>query len=212
MRTTVPKILAFAGSARKASLNKQLVRVAAEGARRAGADVTEIDLRDFPVPIYDGDLEAEQGLPPKARELRQLMLEHQGFLIASPEYNGSIPALLKNLIDWTSRAVDGQDGLAPYRNKVAVLMSASPGSYGGLRGLVHVRAILGNIGVIVLPEQLAVGKAHEAFSLDGSMQNPKMQESVEALGRTLATTLARLHGINLYEEPAERRHDPGRLP
>ncbi|HEX8883670.1 MAG TPA: NAD(P)H-dependent oxidoreductase, partial [Noviherbaspirillum sp.] len=199
-------------SARKASLNKRLVRVAAEGARRAGADVTEIDLRDFPVPIYDGDLEAEQGLPPKARELRQLMLEHQGFLIASPEYNGSIPALLKNLIDWTSRAVDGQDGLAPYRNKVAVLMSASPGSYGGLRGLVHVRAILGNIGVIVLPEQLAVGKAHEAFSLDGSMQNPKMQESVEALGRTLATTLARLHGINLYEEPAERRHDPGRLP
>ena len=91
-------------------------------------------------------------------------------------------------------------------------MSASPGSYGGLRGLVHVRAILGNIGVIVLPEQLAVGKAHEAFSLDGSMQNPKMQESVETLGRTLATTLARLHGINLYEEPAERRHDPGRLP
>jgi len=77
---------------------------------------------------------------------------------------------------------------------------------------VHVRAILGNIGVIVLPEQLAVGKAHEAFSLDGSMQNPKMQQSVETLGRTLATTLARLHGINLYEEPAERRHDPGRLP
>jgi NAD(P)H-dependent FMN reductase len=212
MTTTVPKILAFAGSARKASLNKRLVRVAAEGARRAGADVTEIDLRDFPVPIYDGDLETEQGLPPKARELRQLMLEHQGFLIASPEYNGSIPALLKNLIDWTSRAVDGQDGLAPYRNKVAVLMSASPGSYGGLRGLVHVRAILGNIGVIVLPEQMAVGKAHEAFSLDGSMQNPKMQQSVEILGRTLATTLARLHGINLYEEPAERRHDPGRLP
>ncbi|MFS0758197.1 NAD(P)H-dependent oxidoreductase [Noviherbaspirillum sp. 1P10PC] len=212
MTTTVPKILAFAGSARKASLNKRLVRVAAEGARRAGAEVTEIDLRDFPVPIYDGDLETEQGLPPKARELRQLMLEHQGFLIASPEYNGSIPALLKNLIDWTSRAVDGQDGLAPYRNKVAVLMSASPGSYGGLRGLVHVRAILGNIGVIVLPEQLAVGKAHEAFSLDGSMQNPKMQQSVETLGRTLATTLARLHGINLYEEPAERRHDPGRLP
>ncbi|MFL6716742.1 MAG: NADPH-dependent FMN reductase, partial [Burkholderiaceae bacterium] len=152
MTTMVPKILAFAGSARKASLNKRLVRVAAEGARRAGADVTEIDLRDFPVPIYDGDLEAEQGLPPKARELRQLMMEHQGFLIASPEYNGSIPALLKNLIDWTSRAVDSQDGLAPYRNKVAVLMSASPGSYGGLRGLVHVRAILGNIGVIVLPE------------------------------------------------------------
>ena len=212
MTSKVPKILAFAGSARKASLNKRLVRVAAEGARRAGADVTEIDLRDFPVPIYDGDLEAEQGVPPKARELRQLMLEHQGFLIASPEYNGSIPALLKNLIDWTSRAVDGQDGLAPYRNKVAVLMSASPGSYGGLRGLVHVRAILGNIGVIVLPDQLAVGKANEAFGPDGSVQNPKMQESVHALGGTLATTLAKLHGIHLYEEPLERRHDTGRLP
>jgi len=212
MENTRPRILAFAGSARRESLNKRLVHVAAAGARSAGAEVNEIDLHDYPMPIYDGDLEAKEGMPDKAKELRQLMIGHHGFLIASPEYNGSLTALLKNLIDWTSRPVDGQDGLAPYRNKVAVLMSASPGSYGGLRGLVHTRAILGNIGVIVLPDQLAVGKANELFAADGGMQNQKLREAVEALGHTLATTLAKLHGHKLYEESAERRHDAGRLP
>lgn len=125
-------------------------------------------------------------------------------------YNGSFSPLLKNAIDWTSRPVNGEDGLAPYRTKVAVLMSASPGGYGGLRGLVHVRAVLGNIGVIVLPDQLAVGKAHEAFAADGSMLNQKQREAVEELGHTLASTLAKLHGRPLYDVPAERRHDLGR--
>jgi chromate reductase, NAD(P)H dehydrogenase (quinone) len=212
MENAKPKILAFAGSARRESLNKKLVRVAAAGAQRAGAAVTVIDLSDYPMPIYDGDLEAEKGVPEKARELRQLMLEHHGLLIASPEYNSTITALLKNIIDWTSRSVDGQDGLAPYRNKVAVLMSASPGSYGGLRGLTHLRVVLGNIGVIVLPDQLAVGKAHEAFAPDGSMPSQKQREAVEELGHTLTSTLAKLHGQTLLEEPAERRHDLGRLP
>src|SRR5262245_29509779 len=106
-----PKVLAFAGSARKQSLNKRLVQVAAEGARRAGAEVTLIDLKDYPLPLYDGDLEAGEGLPQNARRLRELMLGHDGFLISSPEYNGSLSPLLKNVIDWCSRSVDGQDGL-----------------------------------------------------------------------------------------------------
>ncbi|SNT34531.1 NAD(P)H-dependent FMN reductase [Noviherbaspirillum humi] len=202
-----PRILAFSGSARGNSLNQKLVAAAAQGARLAGAEVTLVNLRDFPLPIYDGDLEADSGVPARALELRRLMLEHQGLLLASPEYNGSFAPLLKNAIDWTSRSVNGEDGLAPYRNKVVVLMSASPGGFGGLRGLVHVHAVLGNMGAIVLPDQLAVGKAHEAFAPDGSMPNQAQREAVEMLGHTLATTLAKLHGLQLVEPPAERRHD-----
>lgn len=202
-----PKILAFAGSARKDSWNKKLVKIAASGARAAGAEVTLIDLHDFPMPLYDGDLESEDGVPANALKLRELMLSHQGLLLASPEYNSSISPLLKNAIDWTSRPVDGSPGLAPYSGKVAALLSASPGGFGGLRGLVHVRAILGNIGVLVLPEQLAVGMAHEAFAADGTMTNPKQQAAVEELGANLATLLAKLHGLSLVPESTERRHD-----
>ncbi|WP_024304308.1 NADPH-dependent FMN reductase [Pseudogulbenkiania sp. MAI-1] len=202
-----PKILAFAGSARKDSWNKKLVQIAAAGAHAAGADVTLIDLRDFPMPLYDGDDESENGVPANALRLRELMLSHQGLLIASPEYNGSISPLLKNVIDWTSRPVGGSPGLAPYSGKVAALLSTSPGGFGGLRGLVHVRAILGNIGVLVMPEQLAVGVAHEAFGADGSLTNPKQQAAVEELGAGLARLLAKLHGLSLASDSTERRHD-----
>jgi Predicted flavoprotein len=206
-----PRILAFAGSARSQSLNKMVLSVAALGARRAGAEVTQVDLGDFPIPIYDGDLEAGQGIPENALRLRELMLGHQGFLIASPEYNGSIAPLLKNVIDWVSRPVNGQDGLAPYKNKVVVLMSASPGGFGGLRALPHLRTILSSIGSIVLPDQIAVPKAHEAFAPDGSMLNAKQQASVEGLGATLAITLAKLHGQPLVDDSVERRHDLSRI-
>lgn len=205
-----PKILAFAGSARKDSWNKKLVNIAARGAYAAGAEVTLIDLRDFPLPLYDGDDESENGVPANALRLRELMLSHQGLLLASPEYNGSLSPLLKNVIDWTSRPVDGSLGLAPYSGKVAALLSTSPGGFGGLRGLVHVRAILGNIGVIVMPEQLAVGVAHEAFATDGSMTNPKQQAAVEELGTGLARLLVKLHGLSLASDSAERRHDLSR--
>lgn len=107
MNIMPPRILAFAGSARKDSLNKRLVKIAAAGAVKAGAHVTILDLKNYPMPLYDGDLEAAEGLPPNAAVVRQLMLEHNGFLIASPEYNGSVSPLLKNVIDWTSRAVRG---------------------------------------------------------------------------------------------------------
>ncbi|HYE35970.1 NAD(P)H-dependent oxidoreductase [Methylocaldum sp.] len=206
-----PKILAFAGSSRERSYNKMLVRIAAAGARRAGAEVSVVDLRDFPMPIYDGDLEDREGIPANGLKFRQLMMAHQGLLIAAPEYNSSITALLKNTIDWVSRPVGGEDGLAPFRNKVAALLAASPGGFGGLRGLVHLRAILGNIGVIVLPDQLAVAKAHEAFQPDGMLINPKQHAAVEALGANLAGILAKLHGHTLLPEPEERRHDLSRI-
>ncbi len=206
-----PKILAFAGSARADSYNKKLVKVAAAGAEKAGAEVTFVDLRHYSMPLYDGDLESRDGVPANARKFRELMLAHQGLLIASPEYNSSISPLLKNCIDWVSRPVDAQEGLAPFKDKVAVLMSASPGGFGGLRGLTHVRSILSNIGVLVMPDQLAVGRAHEAFDSDGSPVNPKQQAAIEALGENLTELLTKL--IGRYErgvEP-ERRHDLSRI-
>ncbi len=135
------RILAFAGSTREGSFNKSLVRIAAEGARQAGADVTTIDLKDFPLPLFDQDLEVESGKPEAAKKLKTLMIEHDGFLIAAPEYNSSITAVLKNAIDWVSRPDEGEDAMAlkAFRGKVVTLMSASPGGLGGLRGLVHFR-------------------------------------------------------------------------
>jgi len=190
--TDTPKILAFAGSTREASLNKQLVKIAANGARVAGAEVTYIDLRDFPLPLYDEDLEAKEGIPENARKLKQLMREHQGLLIASPEYNSSLSAVLKNAIDWISRPEPNEPFLACFVDKVAVIMSTSPGGLGGLRGLVHLRSILGNIKVIVLPDQIAVPGAMQAFNADGTLQDAKQQAAVEQLGSQLAGVLKKL--------------------
>jgi NAD(P)H-dependent FMN reductase len=128
--TNTPKILAFAGSTREASYNKKLVKIAAEGARAAGAEVTYVDLRDLPMPLFDEDLEAKEGLPENVLKFKELMMAHQGFLITSPEYNGSITPLLKNAIDWASRPLPEEPpfALSCFRDKVAALMSASPGN------------------------------------------------------------------------------------
>ena len=187
-----PRILAFASSTRRESFNKKLVAIAAQGAREAGAEVTLIDLKDFPLPLFDQDLEAEQGMPENGKKLKKLFIDHDGLLIASPEYNGSFPAVLKNAIDWVSRPAPGEPSLVAFRGKVAILMSASPGAQGGRRGLVHVRSILGDIGVIVLPDQFALAKAHEAFQPDGSLKDPKQQAGIEGLGKTLASFVAKL--------------------
>ena len=158
------RILAFAGSTRTESFNKKLIRIAADGAREAGAEVTLIDLRDYALPLYDGDLETAVGLPENGRKLKDLFLSHQGLLLSCPEYNSSISGVLKNAIDWVSRPAPEEKPLECFREKVCGLLAASPGALGGLRGLVTVRAILGNIGAIVLPDQVAVMKAHEALT------------------------------------------------
>jgi chromate reductase, NAD(P)H dehydrogenase (quinone) len=188
-----PSILAFAGSLRRDSFNKKLVRLAAEAARAEGADVTLLDLRDVPMPVYDGDLEAAEGLPPGAVKLRNLMLAHQGLLVASPEYNSSISAALKNAIDWASRPAPGQEALACFAGKVAGLVSASPGALGGLRGLVHLRSILGNIKVLVLPDQHAIATAHEAFNADGKLKDAKHQAAVANVAKRLVEVTGKLY-------------------
>jgi chromate reductase, NAD(P)H dehydrogenase (quinone) len=172
---TTTKILAFAGSARKDSFNKKLVKIAAEGAKAAGAEVTYLDFRDLPLPLFDEDLEAAEGLPENALKLKAMMKAHQGFLIACPEYNSSITPLLKNAIDWASRPEPGEPSLVCFKDKVTVLMSASPGGLGGLRGLVHVRSILSNIGVLVLPDQKAIGTAYQAFDENGNLKDELQQ-------------------------------------
>jgi NAD(P)H-dependent FMN reductase len=188
-----PKILAFAGSTRVESFNKKLINIAANGARDAGANVTVIDLRDFPMPLYDADLEKQEGLPSYATKLKDMMLANDGFLISSPEYNSSISGVLKNAIDWTSRQSDNETPLACYKEKMAGLMSASPGRLGGIRGLVHVRAILENMGVLVIPNQIAISKADDAFNLDGSLKNEKQEDQVKKIGNDLTQILVKLN-------------------
>ena len=189
---SIPKILAFAGSSRRDSFNKKLVKIAAEGARLAGAEVTYVDFKDLPMPLFDEDLEAEAGIPENVKTFKAVMKAHQGLLIACPEYNSSITPLLKNAIDWASRPEPGEPGLICFRDKVAVIMSASPGALGGLRGLVHVRAILGNIGVLVLPNQKGIAKAHEAFDENGQLKDEQQQQEIHQLGNKLATVVAKL--------------------
>ena len=187
-----PRIIAFAGSTRKGSYNKKLVRIASTAASKAGADVEVIDLKDYPLPLFDEDVEKEGGLPENAAKLKKLFIAADGFLVASPEYNSSITAVLKNAIDWISRPVPGEAGLAGFMGKTAVLMAASPGGFGGLRGLVTVRSLLGNIGVTVLPDQVCVAKAYEAFNGDDTLKDAAQQASIEALGTKLVGVLVKL--------------------
>jgi len=187
-----PRILAFAGSARTGSFNVRLLKAAMGLGKDLDAEFTVLDLADYPMPIYDGDLEEEQGLPENAWKLKELFLAHDGLLLCCPEYNSSITPLLKNVIDWVSRPVEGEAPLACFDGKVAALLAASPGGLGGLRGLVPVRSILGNIKVIVLPGQLAISKAHEAFDDDGSLKDAKQAEQVRGILEALVDASARM--------------------
>jgi len=190
---TIPKIIAFAGSTRSGSFNKKLIALAADAARAADAEVTLVDLRDLALPLFDEDLEASGGLPGGAKKFKTLLRGSDGFLVASPEYNSSVTAALKNAIDWASRSEsDAEPSLVAYRGKVAALCSASPGALGGLRGLVHLRAILGNIGVIVLPEQVCISSAHEAFDEAGRLKDERKAKQVVNLAKGLVEMARRL--------------------
>jgi len=181
-----PRILALAGSLRAGSFNRRLLAVAADGARAAGADVTGVDLRDFPLPVYDADLETASGLPAAALALKERFRVAEGLLVASPEYNSAISGTLKNVFDWVSRPAPGEKPLACFKGKVAALCAASPGALGGIRGLASVRLILGNLGVVLLPDQVALPKAAEAFDDDGNVLDPARRKSLTELGAALA--------------------------
>ncbi|NOQ16486.1 MAG: FMN reductase [Methyloprofundus sp.] len=183
------KIVFLAGSARAASLNKKLAKLAAEIAAAQGASVTFIDLKDFEMPLYNGDLEAEHGIPENAKKLKQIFVEHDGFFIASPEYNSSFSALLKNTLDWLSRPhMDNEAPLIAYQGKVAALGAVSPGALGGIRGLVSLRMMLGNIRVTVIPTQVAVASGMQAFDAKGKLTDSRqvgmLQATIDELVKT----------------------------
>lgn len=186
------RVLAFAGSTREGSFNKKLLGLAVAAARDAGAEVTLVELKELALPLYDGDLEAQDGLPARAKGFKRMMIEHDAFLIVSPEYNSGISGVLKNAIDWASRPEPNEISLVAFKGKVAAIMSASPGALGGLRGLFALRQVLANINVLVLPDQLALSKANEAFDGAGNLRDEKQRERVREISSRLVDVAAKL--------------------
>ena len=177
------RILAFSGSARRESLNKKLLAVTVAAVRAGGGEVTLIDLTDFPLPLYNGDLEDADGLPANAVKLIGLIQQHPALLIASPEYNSMFTPLLKNTIDWCTRGEDN-----PFTGKVAAVVSASPGQFGGVRSMTLARQLLLHLGCHVVPAQCFLPKAHEAFDEQGALKEARNQKSVQSLATELLRT------------------------
>ncbi|MEO1535871.1 MAG: NAD(P)H-dependent oxidoreductase, partial [Planctomycetota bacterium] len=176
------KILAFSGSLRADSFNQRIVALAADMARERGAETTVLSLRDYPMPIFNQDDEDASGVPAEARAFREQLMHHDGFVIGCPEYNSSITAALKNAIDWATRAkAEGEGPLDCFTGKVVALTAASPGGFGGLRGLDHVREILSNVGCHIVPGMVAIPAVHNAFDAGGNLTNDRARGSLESL-------------------------------
>lgn len=186
------RVLVIPGSLRSGSFARQLARAAADLAVAGGAVATLVDLRDLAMPLYDGDLEAAHGLPEHAVALRRLVQQHDALLVVTPEYNASIPAVLKNALDWVSRPYAAEPGVSAFRGKTAALLASSPGALGGLRALVHLRQILMNLGVLVLTEQFALGGANSAFGPGGELLDEKHRTAVGNVVLRLVAVSAKL--------------------
>lgn len=196
MTPSGPRLLFIAGSARDDSWNKRLAWLGASIAEANGINATFADIADYPMPFYNGDVEANEGPPDNARKLKALMRVHTGIFIASPEYNASFTPLLKNAIDWVSRIRD--DGEAPlevYRTRVFALGSASPGGLGGVRGLSQLRLVLElGVGALVLPTQFCVPRAAAAFDDHNHLKDKASQEQFKDLIQKLARAAHVMHG------------------
>lgn len=182
------RLLFFAGSTRDGSFNRKLASLAHHIAAANGIEAVKAELKDYPMPLYDADLEAKEGPPERARAFKALLGEYQGVFIASPEYNSSITPLLKNTLDWVSRVRDkGETGLEIYRSRVFAISGASPGYYGTMRSLLHLRQILEiGMGAAVIPQQIAVPRAMEAFEEDGSLKDKAQQNHCKNVVEALA--------------------------
>lgn len=172
-------VLAFAGSTRDNSYNKYLANEAAEIARQLGAKVRVIDLKDYPLPLYDGDVEEKNGMPDKAKELRRMMIESDAIIIASPEYNASLTGVLKNTLDWASRTENKQGSNEAFKGKKFAIMSASPGQGGGKRGILHLQAIIQALGGQVVEVQVLVPQANLAFNAQGQLTNNAVKQELQ---------------------------------
>ena len=182
----IPKILVFAGSLRAGAFSISTADAAMKELALQGADVTRISLGDYPLPLMDQNLEKEKGVPENAVKLARQIAAHDGMLIASPEYNASIPPLLKNALDWVSRVRrDGTRPFKPFGGKVAALCSSSDGAFAGMRGLYHLRAVLMACQVEVITQQCSVAKASEAFDEEGQFREERLRHQMETVCRTL---------------------------
>lgn len=177
------RLLFLSGSSREKSFNKRLAKLGADIAHANGIASTFVDLGDYPMPIYNGDIEAQSGSPENAVKLKNVMKTHGGIFIASPEYNASFSPLLKNAIDWVSHTrSEGEVPLEVFKTRVFALGSASPGGMGGLRGLSQLRLMLElGTGALVLPDQFAVPRAADAFDEHGHLKNKDSQETFKLL-------------------------------
>ncbi len=182
------------GSVRKESYNTKLAKLACSIASKIdGASASFVDLKDYEMPLYNGDLEEVSGLPENAIKLKERFSKSDGFFIASPEYNSSIPPLLKNSLDWISRPhEDGEPPLLAYNGKVAAISAASPGGFGGMRALVPLRMMLENIATIVIPKQLAISSAHKEFDGDGNLINERFNISLHEVVEQFVDTSKRM--------------------
>jgi chromate reductase, NAD(P)H dehydrogenase (quinone) len=187
------RLLFFAGSTREGSFNKKLARLARRIAEANGIEAVFVDLKDYPMPLYNGDLEAAEGPPEKARAFKALLSEYPGVFIASPEYNSSVTPLLKNTLDWVTRVrAKGESGLEVYQSRVFAISGASPGYYGAMRSLLNLRQILEvGIGATVIPQQLALPRAGDAFDPDGSLKDKGQQELCKSVVEALAVAARR---------------------
>lgn len=189
-----PKLVALAGSARRGSLNRAVLATASIAASSAGANLTVVDLNDYELPLFNQDREDADGLPEAAKRLKALFRNCDGFILASPEHNSTYSALLKNTIDWCSRAEnDDEPPLVAFAGKSAMLLAASPGPLGGLRGLFALRELLQNLRVTVHPEMLAVRSAHEVIT-DGVVTDPKWAKKIGDLVKDYVAFARKLAG------------------
>lgn len=181
-----PKILVFAGSIRSGAYSGRTADCAQKELALQGADVTRISLADYPLPLMNEDLEAEEGIPANAVALARLFVAHDAILIATPEYNGSIPPLLKNTIDWVSRVhSDGGRPLRPYPGRLVALCSSSNGHFAGIRSANHLRAVLAHIQMEVIAPQVSVPHGGDAFDENGDFREERLRAGMERLCRTL---------------------------
>jgi chromate reductase len=188
-----PTILVFAGSARGASLNKKLARVMADEVNKAGGAATLLDMADHVLPLYDGDLYDADGLGDVATKLKKMISEADGLLIASPEYNGSVSPMLKNVIDWVTRPAEEAAPMLATKGKVAGIVSASPGALGGLRGLFQLRQILVNIGCYVVPQQHAMKGS--LLLDDGGMEDEAVRPMLAAVAEATVKLAGALKSV-----------------
>jgi chromate reductase, NAD(P)H dehydrogenase (quinone) len=187
------KILVIPGSLRTGSLNAKLAATIAVELAEAGAEVTRISLADFPLPIYDGDLQAKSGVPKHAINLKRMMSAHHGVLIVTPEYNSSVPALLKNAIDWVSRVQDGGETRGQvFAERAFAIAAASHGRLGGTRALAALRLILSACQATVVPNQLALSFAAEAYDDMDRLKHPPDIQAMMGLVRQLIEVSQRM--------------------